>query len=377
MDKAMDVARADGNVAQVVANRLRFIVDVVLRILDANLNRVREGLRVLEDTARFGCNDAAISRELKGLRHELSEVVAMLSVTPSELLDARDTTGDVGTAISTTGEQRRQDLDAIVHAAAGRLAEALRSIEECCKAMGKIDAAKRVEAMRYASYTLHQRLAGRLERNATQYALCVLITERLCSQPWQAVAEAAVAGGADCLQLREKELADAELLRRAQWLVSLAGSRAAVFVNDRVDIAMLACASGVHLGQTDLPVRDARKLAGSRLLVGVSTENIAQARQAVADGADLCGVGPMFATTTKDKPRLAGPAYLREYLRDEMTGNVPYLAIGGISPMNVVELVASGCRGIAVSSVVCNASNPRKICEELRTCMQAGATKVQ
>lgn len=335
-------------------------------MLDANLNRAREGLRVLEDIARFGLDDAGLSRDCKTLRHELAGVVAAINVQPSELLAARDTTHDVGTTITTAAEVRRENLPAIAHAAAGRLAEALRTIEECCKGLGQPAAAQRVEAMRYASYTLHQRLAARLANPARQYALCVLISEKLCKRDWQEVATAAIEGGADCLQLREKDLADAELLRRAERLVAIAGTSAAVFINDRADVALLAKAAGVHMGQTDLPASRVRAMVGHRLLIGVSTESVSQARQAVADGADLCGVGPMFPTTTKDKPRLAGPAYLREYLAEEATRSTPHLAIGGISPMNVRELAAVGCKGIAVSSVVCGSDNPRAVCQELR-----------
>ena len=110
-------------------------------------------------------------------------------------------------------------------------------------------------------------------------------------------------------------------------------------------------------------------LAGFSLLVGVSTTNMPQARQAAREGADICGAGPMFPTTTKHKPDLAGPAYLREYLADEQTARVPHLAIGGITPATIGQLVAAGCRGIAVSSAVCGADDPESVCQELTRCL--------
>lgn len=344
-------------------------MEAALRMLDANLNRAREGLRVVEDVARFSINDASASREAKRIRHELAEAMSQLGVSPQALLDARDTPGDVGVSHSGASSQHREQLANVVHANAGRVAEALRVIEECCKLIGNGAVAHRIESLRYATYTLHQQIAGRLARSPRQYRLCVLLTERLCRKPWDQVAAEAIAGGADCLQLREKELTDAELLRRARRLVSLADG-CSVFINDRPDIALLSQSTGVHLGQTDMPLADARTLAGSRLLIGVSTENLEQARAAVMGGADICGVGPMFPTTTKDKPRLAGPGYLQAFLLDEVTLGVPHLAIGGISPMNVQQLAAVGCRGIAVSSVVCGADNPRRVCEELVTALQ-------
>jgi len=107
-------------------------------------------------------------------------------------------------------------------------------------------------------------------------------------------------------------------------------------------------------------------MAGRGLRIGVSTENLEQARDAAEQGADLCGVGPMFPTTTKEKPRLAGPAYLAAYLAEPATARLPHLAIGGITPANVIELARAGCRGVAVSSVVCSSPAPDEAVGALR-----------
>jgi thiamine-phosphate pyrophosphorylase len=201
----------------------------------------------------------------------------------------------------------------------------------------------------------------------------VLITESLCRRPWLEVARAAIEGGADCVQLREKEMEDREVLARAKSLVELARSPLAhalgscsVIINDRPDIALAAGADGVHLGQGDMPVRAVREIAGAGLIVGVSTSRVEEARAAVRDGADYLGLGPMFATTTKHKPELRGPGYVREVMADPMLAGVPHLAIGGITPGNVVELAAAGCRGVAVSSAVCGAEDPRAVCAFLK-----------
>jgi thiamine-phosphate pyrophosphorylase len=175
------------------------------------------------------------------------------------------------------------------------------------------------------------------------------------------------------VQLREKALEGGELLARARRLVEIVrevrgeerAGLPAVVVNDRPDVALLAGADGVHLGQTDLPIAEVRRLAGFRLLVGVSTANLEQARAAVRGGADYCGVGPMFATRTKDKPVLSGPEYLRGYVGDPATSLRPHLAIGGITPENVGRLYEVGCRGIAVSAVVCGAEDPAGVCRAL------------
>lgn len=349
------------------------------RIIDANANRAREALRVMEDVARFVLDDADLCADLKTLRHDLAAAISAAAAGfggEAALLAWRDTPGDVGTTVTTDAESRRPGLRAVAAAAGKRLTEALRSIEECAKiGQASAPAAAAIEGIRYRAYELERRLMTSLGVGEGRWGdggwggwrLCVLITESLCvHHPWERVAEEAIAGGADCLQLREKTLEGGELLRRARRLVEIAKAaapgRVAVVVNDRPDVALLAGADGVHVGQGDLPVREVRRIAGDRLLVGVSTTNLDQARRAAADGADLCGVGPMFETTTKHKPVVAGVAYLREYLA---CIRLPHLAIGGITPANVSALWSAGCRGVAVSSCVCAAERPAEVCRAL------------
>ncbi len=337
------------------------------RIIDAAANRAREALRVLEDIARFLLDDPDLTGALKGVRHDLAE--ALRGVDPGALLAARDTPGDVGTTISTAAEYRRENFASIAAAAAKRLTEALRSLEECLK-IGSEDGARAVESLRYRAYDVEKRLllalgAGR----ARQWRLCVLITEPLCELPWEDVVRQSIEGGADCLQLREKSLNDADLLRRARRLVSIAREMdpgVSVMINDRPDMALLSGADGVHVGQDDLPVDEIRRLAGFALLVGVSTSNMERALAAARAGADTCGVGPMFASTTKDKPHLAGPEYLGEYLANPATARVPHLAIGGITEENISRLAAIGCRGVAVSAAVIKKQRPAVACRALR-----------
>ncbi len=344
------------------------------RMIDANLNRASEGLRMMEDVARFVLSSHDLAAECKGLRHALRGYAQSLAGSlqgfdSAALLASRDTPGDVGTGISTPTEYQRPTMAAVVSAAGARTAEALRVLEEAAKLAGAAAAAKEAEAARYRTYDLHKRLALALGSGlARQWHLCVLITQSLCTHmPWQQVASHALAGGADCLQLREKTLDGGELLRRAGELVAIARPHgAAVFINDRPDIALLAGAEGVHVGQGDLPLSQVRRLAGARLLVGVSTGCLDEARAAAGEGADVCGVGPMFQTQTKHKPVLAGPRYLADYLADPQAGRVPHLAIGGIGPENVSQLARVGCRGVAVSSCVCSAADPAEVCRRLR-----------
>jgi thiamine-phosphate pyrophosphorylase len=222
-----------------------------------------------------------------------------------------------------------------------------------------------IEQLRYRGYTIEQQLAQRLSMSTRrQWKLCVLISENLCpSGDWQTVANAVIDGGGDCIQLREKSLEGGDLLDRASWLTEKCHTAGvSVIINDRPDIAILAGADGVHLGQGDLPCKEVRKLAGRQLLIGMSTSQIEQAQQAYADGADYCGIGPMFPTTTKHKPVIVGPDYLRVYRKWD---KLPHLAIGGITPENLPTLIEAGVEGIAVSSVVCSSDAPNLVVKKL------------
>jgi thiamine-phosphate pyrophosphorylase len=349
-------------------------MSTVLRIIDANANRAREALRVMEEAARFHLDDAPLTAAIKSLRHDLSRA---LSAVPA--LDAnRDTPGDVGTAIMADGEHERASLAQVAVAAGKRLSEALRAIEEYGKTLsddiapGMAGFSQAIERLRYRGYDAEQRLNRAMGSGlGRQWRLCLLLTESLCvHNGWRDVLEAALDAGADCVQVREKQLDAGWLKRRVEDVIRLVAGRASVIVNDRPDVALLAGADGVHVGQTDLSVADVRRLVGRQLIVGVSTSNLEQAKRAVSDGADYCGVGPMFATTTKQKDVIVGPAYLRQYVE---WGRLPHLAIGGISPENVGQLVDAGVRGVAVSGAVCAADDPEEAVRRLVRAVEAGA----
>ncbi|MFI4898515.1 MAG: thiamine phosphate synthase [Phycisphaerales bacterium JB059] len=344
---------------------MRPLLHSTARMIDATANRAREGLRTLEDVARFVLEDQALCASIKTLRHELSLGVAALPLPPGLLVASRDTPGDVGVSVTTPSETTRAELEGVATAAAKRAGEALRSLEESAKTLGETGSV--FESIRYRLYDLERRLLVRLGARAPQWRLCVLISASLCERPWEEVARLAIEGGADCLQLREKSLEGADLLDRAKRLVALARAGGAhAIINDRADIALLSGADGVHVGQGDLPVRDVRRVLGEGAIVGVSTANPEQAHRAIREGASYCGLGPMFTSTTKPKPELAGIEYARAYLADPVTSRTPHLAISGITPERAAELALVGVRGVAVSSQVCRASQPDEACRAIR-----------
>lgn len=343
-------------------------MSAIARILDANANRAREALRVMEDAARFALNDERLSSTLKSLRHDLR---AALDRLPAGWMEAnRDTLADVGTSISTEAETTRAGLADVVIAAGKRLGEALRVMEEAAKTVDPALGAA-LQALRYRSYHVEVELNGRLAHGlARQWKLCLLLTESLCSLPWRDTLAGAIEGGADCVQVREKAMEGGALTDRVREVIAIARPHGvAVIVNDRVDVALAADADGAHLGTGDLSIRDARALAGRTLLLGASTHDLKEAHAAVEAGADYCGVGAMFASSLKPNREPSGAIYLRQLL--ERFPNMPHLAIGSITPANVHQLVEAGVKGIAVSSAICGAADPRAIAASLCAAMDA------
>jgi thiamine-phosphate pyrophosphorylase len=330
--------------------------DDLARILDASANRAREGLRVIEDYARFVLDDAGLTRRLKDVRHRFGEAVRGFD--PDWLLTARDTPGDVGTHIMAGDEGIRSNARAVLIANFKRTAEALRSLEEYTKISDQWISG-RFEVLRYDVYTLEKRLmAAVAARSGLGGALLYVLVgglPTLGDLTW--IVEEAIAGGADVIQYREKGLTDRVILQRAREVRILTAQAGVRFImNDRPDLARLASADGVHLGQDDVSVRDARRVVGPNALIGVSTHEPAQLEAAIRDGANYLGVGPVFASETKEFGAFAGLDYVRHAA--EAT-NLPWFAIGGIGESNLDQVLDAGASRVAVSSAVVRAERPR------------------
>ena len=335
------------------------------RVLDASANRAREGLRVIEDYVRFALDDPGLTRRLKETRHKLAG--ALRGFDAELLIDARDTREDVGTHIMTRAEQVRENPRAVLAANFKRTGEALRSLEEYGKLVD-VWLAGRFEGLRYDVYTLEKLVMTAIRSYQTLHdaRLMVLVggLPTLGDLTW--VVGEALAGGADVIQLREKGIPDRELLSRAREVrILTARAKARFILNDRPDLARLSGADGVHLGQDDVAVRDARRITGPNLLIGVSTHERAQLDAALVAGAGYLGVGPIFPSATKEfaEPELAGLAYARVVAE---TTKLPWFAIGGINEENLERLLEAGASRIAVSAAVVRAERPRAAAARLK-----------
>lgn len=178
------------------------------------------------------------------------------------------------------------------------------------------------------------------------------------------VVDAALAGGAPAIQVRVKERTDQEHLAIARTITARCHAAGAMcVVNDRVDVALAAGADAVHLGLTDLPIADARSLAGDRLLIGGTARDPQTAARLVADGADYLGVGPTFATRTKDGlPDPLGPEGVAAVVA---AAEVPVIAIAGIDATRLPAVLATGAHGVAVVGAVTAAADPAAAVREL------------
>jgi thiamine-phosphate pyrophosphorylase len=277
---------------------------------------------------------------------------------------ARETRADIGTSLSVPAEQSRSDLAAVLAANFKRVEQSLRSLEEYSKTLAPQTAAK-LEQLRYRVYTL-ERVTGIAQDSLQRLAgaqLCVLIDGGLTAEPFAVLAESLVSAGAPMLQLRDKRLADRALLERGQLLREITrGTNTLFIMNDRPDLAVLCDADGVHVGQEELTVKDARRILGAEGLIGVSTHSIEQARAAVLDGADYIGVGPTFPSSTKKFSEFTGTVLLRQ-VAEEI--RLPAFAIGGITADNLAEVLNAGFTRIAVSGAVTNASDPAAAAAQL------------
>ena len=348
----------------------------LLRMIDANLNRSREGLRVLEDVARFVLDDVGLSQRLRTLRHDLARETACLNI---GLLSERDAMHDVGRPVGSApasdgGEHVNRStpfsgLADLVAANAKRAEEALRVIEELAR-LPELSAtmdAGRFGQIRFALYDLERELISRVSRRHRTERLpgvyVILDRQSVAGRSETDLVGQIIAGGASVVQLRDKNAEKGELLRAARQLKDLCSQAGVLFiVNDHLDLAMAVDADGIHLGQKDFPVSTVRRKLPVDRIVGCSVTTASQAAEAQAQGADYIAVGSVFPTKTKSRVTVVGLDAVRKI---RQTVSVPLVAIGGIDPSNAGEAIAAGADTVAVISAVLGQRDARAAVQHL------------
>ena len=329
------------------------------RIIDANLNRACEALRVLEEISRFLLEDKETSEDLKNIRHILN---SLQDEDYAGLLTARDTEGDVGVNIK--NPDRRSGIETIFKANIKRLQQALRVLAEYCP-----ENFESLEKLRYKSYTLEKNMWDKLKEKYNKLMLedkkLYLVTNSDKFETEDLFLDAvasALKGGVDILQLREKNMPANKILELGKKVKLLCAEYGATFiVNDRVDIAYVLEADGVHLGQDDMDVESARKILGNNAIIGISTHAPEQAQKAVNDGADYIGMGPVFTTPTKPGSPSVGLEYAK-WVSENI--KISAFAIGGIDLTNVQDVINAGAKKIAVVRAIINSDSPEKAAQE-------------
>ncbi|KZR86601.1 thiamine phosphate synthase [Synechococcus sp. MIT S9504] len=337
----------------------------IARLIDANLDRAREGLRVIEDWCRFGLDRQDLVVPLKDWRQQLGQRHADC------YRQARSTATDTAAGLSHPAQQTRTDSTQILKANASRVQEALRVIEEFARS-SDAELAQTAANVRYALYDHEVRILEacgqnqrhqRLERSR----LCLITNpdgDEASGEMLKRV-ELALRAGVSLVQYRCKQGADALKLQEARQLAELCQAhQALLIINDRIDLALLVDADGVHLGQEDVPHSEARQLMGPDKLIGRSTHRLDQLLVAQEQGADYLGVGPVYATATKADRKPAGLDWVRQA---EHSATVPWFAIGGINGDNITEVLTAGASRVAVVSAIMGSSDPAAAARQLLT----------
>ena len=318
-------------------------------VIDANLNRVAEGLRVLEDICRFVFRDAGLQQKIKKSRHRINTLVPVQTV-----IAKRSSLDDVGFSATGLLEERRTGSDDLVRANSKRVQEGTRVLEELFKTTD-MTLSREMKNIRYEAYEYERILLVYCHRPRLEAGLYLILTDPPAG--YEKMAEYAVEAGIPALQLRYKGDDQRHHLDLAQKVREITkNSKTLCIINDRPDIALMVGADGVHIGQSDLPPVSVRKCVGDRMLLGLSTHNLEQVNRSITEPVDYIGIGPLYTTTSKEKP---DPVTEPEIVLSALDAvHCPVVAIGGLTIERIKALESGSCRNVAVISEVAMAENP-------------------
>jgi len=335
-----------------------------LRIIDANINRIGEGLRVLEEFARLALNDVTLTARLKDLRHTILHVDADLQ---RRLIGARDAAGDVGAGLTAAGDEKRHDPSETIIANARRVQESLRVLEEIAKEPDAGLEYRIYEKARFELYSIEKELLSKVLRQDKVKRLTglyvIVDVESLNGRSPLDAAGAAIRGGARIIQFRDKKDSRRAFYNIAEEMSRFCRAHKALFiVNDSLEVALGVDADGLNVGQEDMPVVEARRLLPIDKLLGASASTVEEARAAQAAGADYVGVGAIYITGTKYDIEVVGPGRIKEIKK---AVNLPVVAIGGINKDNIGEVMKTGADAAAVISAVMGAEDIQQATRQL------------
>jgi thiamine-phosphate pyrophosphorylase len=325
----------------------------IYQIIDANLDRAREGLRVLEDWARFCLGKNDIVSRIKNFRQILGKNHLEVYKQSRNFID------DQCKGLTHQEQINRRSPNQIISSNAGRVQEALRVIEEFSR-LHNYELSKVASEIRYEIYTLEIDLLSLSKLKKSEKILkensLYVITEQ--KENLLEIIEKILIAGVKIIQHRFKSGTDKDNLQEAIQIKNLCKSYNSLFIiNDRVDIALASNADGVHLGQDDLDLKTARELLGYSKIIGVSANNEIDISNALRDGCNYIGIGPVFETTTKKDKKPLGIDKIKTLTKDL---NIPWFAIGGVKTNNISYLKDNGFKKVALVSQIMNSKDPKE-----------------
>ena len=325
----------------------------IYQIIDANLDRAREGLRVLEDWARFGLGKGGYVERIKNFRQILGK--NHLEV----YKQSRNHIEDKCKGLSHQEQINRKTSEQIISSNSGRIQEALRVIEEFSR-LHNHELSKIASEIRYEIYTLEIELLSLSKHKNSQGILkennLYVITAQ--KENLLEILEDILIAGVKIIQHRFKVGTDKDNLKEAIQIKNLCKKYNSLFiVNDRIDIALASNADGIHLGQDDLDLKTARKLLGYSKIIGISANNEIDISNAYKEGCDYIGIGPVFETATKKNKKPIGIEKIKTLTKDL---NIPWFAVGGIKKNNISLLKYNGFKKIALVSELMNSEDPKE-----------------
>ncbi len=325
----------------------------ISQIIDANLDRAREGLRVLEDWARFGLGNKDLVRKLKNFRQ-------ILGKNHLEIYKiSRNHIEDKCKGLSHVEQINRKTPHKIISSNSARVQEALRVIEEFSRNHNN-KLCKIASEIRYEIYTLEIELLNlstskKAKLKISENNLYSITEER---ENLLEIIEKILLGGVKIIQHRFKQGKDKDNLKKAIEIKCLCEKYNSLFiVNDRVDIALASNADGVHLGQDDIDIVTVRKIMGNSKIIGVSANNSTDITNAIKNGCDYIGIGPVFQTLTKKNKEPLGVERVKSLTKDL---TIPWFAIGGINKLNIASLKNNGISKVAIVSGLLNSKDPKE-----------------
>ncbi len=325
----------------------------IYQIIDANLDRAREGLRVLEDWARFGLGRNDFVVKIKNYRQILGK--NHLEV----YKESRNYIEDKCKGLTHQEQLNRKTSEQIIHSNSARVQEALRVIEEFSR-LGNHKLSKIASEIRYQIYTLEIDLLSLSRFRKSEEILkendLYVITDK--KENLLEIIEEILIAGVKIIQHRFKTGTDKDHLQEAIRIKNLCKRyNSLLIINDRVDIALASNADGIHLGQDDLDLKTARKLLGYSKIIGISANNEFDISNALKEGCDYIGIGPVFETSTKKNKKPIGIKEIKSLTKDL---NIPWFAIGGITKSNISYLKSHGFKKVALVSQLMNSEDPKE-----------------